>query len=475
VRRTGGITVVGLGPGDPRAVPEEAIERMRGADVVLLRTAWHPAVSRLAAEGIVADSFDRLYQQAQTLDEVYREIAGRLLALAADGYRVVYAVPGHPGVAEATVRELAAAQDKVPLEIVGAMSGLDAIFAVVPLDPARGISILDPAGLGRGPLPVDRDLLILQVDERLLAGEVKLKLLAHYPPDHPVVIIRAAGVPGEQEVTRTQLAALDHSPHRYDHLTSILVPALAEGRRAGCRYPLDPLVEVMQRLRSPEGCPWDREQTHQSLKNYVLEEAYELADALEQGDTHKVVDELGDLLLQVVFHGVIAMETGDFDLNQVVQGIVAKLRRRHPHVFGRAKLSSSEEALAQWGHIKAQEVGEEGTGKVLGRVPRGLPALLRATREVHRARAAGCRALGDAVLAAVPLGDAPRARLGRLLLTVVQAAAEEGIDPEAALHEATDRLVAVLEGEASSGGNQLEQGRPGGKGGQPDRHDPQGR
>ncbi|MDQ7794395.1 MAG: MazG family protein [bacterium] len=449
------VTVVGLGPGDPQDVPPAALERMREAVAVFVRTSRHPSVTRLDAEGIAYETFDYLYEQAHTLEHVYRSIADRLLRVAGAGGPVVYAVPGHPGVAEASVRELMARTDRV--ELVGAMSGLDAVFALAPLDPARGLVIMDPEGLHRhGPCP-DRDLLILQVDDRLLAGQVKLDLLEHYPPAHLVTIIRLAGVPGHQETVGVPLSALDHQT--FDHLTSIHVPAQrAPAPRRDCRFPLDPLVDIMLRLRSPAGCPWDRQQTHQSLKSYLLEEAYELAEALDLGDANKLVEELGDLLLQVVFHGVLAMEEGAFDLNQVVRGIAEKLRRRHPHVFGGASLSTSEEVLGQWGRLKAREGG----GK-LGSIPRTLPALLRAARVQARAEAAGYR-LEEAVVPSrwpPAAGEEPAEAVGQFLLAVVQGAAARGVDPEAALQDATDRLLLRLEGQVGSGGKRVEQGRPG--------------
>lgn len=440
------VIVVGLGPGDPADIPPACLERMRQADVVLVRTGFHPAVSGLTAAGITYATFDHLYEQAGTLEDVYRQIADHLLRLAGEGREVVYAVPGHPGVAEASVRELAR---RGAVEMVGAMSALDAIFALLPLDPAPGLTVLGPEGLRRHGPDARRDLLILQVDDRLLAGEVKLVLLDHYPPDHLVRLIRCAGLAGHQEVATVPLAALDH--HDFDHLTSIHVPALpGPGPATGCRFALDPLVEVMEHLRSPAGCPWDREQTHQSLRSYLLEEAYELAEALDLGDANKLVEELGDLLLQVVFHGVIAMEEGAFDLNQVVGGIVEKLRHRHPHVFGGAEAATTDEVLAQWGQLKARETGESR----LGNIPRSLPALLRAARLLVRARAAGYR------LPAVPpelcAGDGSAASVGQWLLAAVSVAVRGGIDAEAALQQATDRLLVQWEGQARSGGNELE-------------------
>ncbi len=221
----------------------------------------------------------------------------------------------------------------------------------------------------------------------------------------------------------------------------------------GCRYPLDALVDTMQTLR--RRCPWDREQDHRTLRSYVLEEAYELVDAIDSGSSHKLVDELGDLLLQVVFHCVIGMEQETFDLNRVVEGIGEKLRRRHPHVFGDSTASTSRAVLAQWSRSKAEE-----SGAILGNIPRSLPALMRAARVQSRASAAG---IGDEVsggfAAVLPqTGSSLERATGELLLGIALTAATRGVDPEAALHEATDRLIHELNQKVRAGRGKDEQG-----------------
>lgn len=139
------------------------------------------------------------------------------------------------------------------------------------------------------------------------------------------------------------------------------------------------LLEVMRRLRAPGGCPWDREQTHASLRPYVIEEAHEVVDAIRRQDMHKLADELGDLLLQVVFHAVIAEERGDFTFEDVVDGLVQKLVRRHPHVFGTAEVESADEVERQWQEIKAEERGAEGGDSLLDDLT-PLPALMQAQK-----------------------------------------------------------------------------------------------
>lgn len=210
------------------------------------------------------------------------------------------------------------------------------------------------------------------------------------------------------------------------------------------------LVEVMAKLRSEEGCPWDREQTWNSLRRYVLEEAYELVDAVDREDPAAVLEECGDLLLEVVFMAQIAHEEGRFGMAEVARGITRKLIRRHPHVFGdQERAADADAAFASWEKIKAAEKsGRQAPGD---RLPRGLPALLLAMKAVERPRAAedgegtdhdGILPAFDRMQAARRAGDPDdlETALGDLLLAVARGARRDGLDPESALRNAVRRL-----------------------------------
>ncbi|MCH8612130.1 MazG family protein [Arsenicicoccus dermatophilus] len=196
------------------------------------------------------------------------------------------------------------------------------------------------------------------------------------------------------------------------------------------------LVAVMDRLRSPGGCPWDAQQTHESLAPYAVEEAHELADAIASGDRDHLVEELGDVLLQVAFHARVGQEhpTAPFDVDDVAAGIVAKLRRRHPHVFGDAVVGGPADVEASWEAIKAQEKPER--SGVLDGVPASLPALARATKLATRLERQG---RADLLAAAAPAdpGDDVGARLWALVLE----ARAQGVDPELALRGVVDRIA----------------------------------
>lgn len=214
----------------------------------------------------------------------------------------------------------------------------------------------------------------------------------------------------------------------------------------------DRLLDIMARLRAPDGCPWDREQDHRSIRKYVIEEAYEVAEAIDHGDPRELCAELGDLLLQVVFHAQMASERGTFDARDVCRAISDKMERRHPHVFGDVAVSGSGEVLRNWERIKAGERGPDASA--IDGVPRALPSLQRAERISEKASRVGFdwpdreavlakvdeerSELGAALRAADPA--ATRREIGDLLLAVANLARKCDVEPEAALGEAVDRF-----------------------------------
>jgi len=227
-------------------------------------------------------------------------------------------------------------------------------------------------------------------------------------------------------------------------------------KKRECDFPLDPLVEVMDRLLAPGGCPWDREQTHESLRPYVVEEAYEVVGAIDSGDPAKLEDELGDLLLQVVFHAALARREARFDVNDVIGTITAKLLRRHPHVFGESQAGTPEAVLRQWEDIKRQEAGAGGReagaggqgagaggqGATTPRLEAHLPALMQAQKLLERTAR-----LGRPVAEGASMADSETAEadFGEMLLAVLERGRRAGVDAELALRAACGRLALKLE------------------------------
>lgn len=377
--------IAGLGPGNPEHIPLGLWKLLeQDSRPLYLRTAHHPAVKALEERGIKFTSFDSLYEKAASFEELYQGMV-RILLQAAETQEVIYAVPGHPLVAEASVSLLLkqAGAHGVETPLIPALSCLDAVFTALKLDPASGLTILDALAWSGRPWDLTQGALITQVYNRRVAGEVKLKLMDFLPDEHPVVVVRAAGVAGEERIKEIPLYELDRITW-LDHLTTLYVTPYPEGNK----YTLEGLRELMARLRGPGGCPWDKQQTHQTLKRYLLEEAYEVIEAIEEGDMYKLNEELGDLLLQVVFHARLAEEEGFFNLRDVVAGIVEKMLRRHPHVFGQVKLKTAQQVLKRWEEIKALERQGNGEGAIL-QAPRTLPALLRALKVQEQAARRG--------------------------------------------------------------------------------------
>ncbi|MGB9885776.1 MAG: nucleoside triphosphate pyrophosphohydrolase [Moorellales bacterium] len=450
----GKLWVVGLGPGDEKLLPPVNFSLLKRVRPIYLRTARHPVVPWLEAQGVGFVSFDGYYEEGSTFEEVYQAIVETLLHEAREKGEVAYAVPGHPLVAEDTVRRLLefSQQGEVQVQILPAMSCLDAIFGALRVDPAEGVAVVDAGRLERADLSPELSLVVLQVYNRLVASEVKLALAPLYGDEWTVYLVRAAGVPGEEKVARLSLYEIDRQPW-VDHLTSLYVPAISSANGFGPPGSLATLEAVMARLRGPQGCPWDRAQTHRSLRRYLLEECFETLEALDEGDPERLKEELGDLLLQVVFHARIAEEAGHFNLREVVAGLVEKLYRRHPHVFGRGQARTPEEVQDNWQRIKEKEKGR--SPSLLGGVPRELPALARAQKLQERAAAVGfdwpevagvwekLREEEEELAAAVAAGHQAEveAELGDLLFAVVNLARFLKVDAEGALRASIQRFV----------------------------------
>ncbi|MGI6650115.1 MAG: nucleoside triphosphate pyrophosphohydrolase [Bacillota bacterium] len=471
------IIVVGLGPGSWEGLTVRGWEAIDSARRVFFRTEQHPVVQELKNRGLCFTSFDYLYEEKPTFEDVYQAIVDILVKEArqefdhensgpnpVDGEEgsLVLAVPGHPLVAERTVEILRdrAKAESITVEIIPAMSGVEAVYASLGIDPTRGLCILDGLALDEHLPRPDLANLILQVYNPRVASEVKLSLMEYYPDDFKVWVVRAAGVPQEEKMIEVPLYELDRLPW-IDHLTSLYLPPQprAESKPKPepgypeAEFPLDPLVKVMDALLGPGGCPWDREQTHQSLRPYLIEETYEVIEALDDGDMDKLADELGDLLLQIVFHAALAREREYFDINDVILKITQKMIRRHPHVFGEEKVESAGEVLVNWEQIKRQEVKE--ANAYLSGIPRMLPALLRAQKVQAKAARVGfdwpsiegawekvkeeLRELEEAQLNGSH--SQKFEELGDLLFAVVNLARFYGVDSETALTRTIDKFI----------------------------------
>ena len=380
----GSITIVGLGPGPFGCLSLETWDVIRQAPKLLLRTAVHPTVEDLRSRGVNFTSYDTFYDQGEDFDSVYRAIADDVIeqARVAD---VVFAVPGSPMVAEKTVgliREAAGAVG-LPIVVLPGMSFFELLCNRLGIDPQQGLTLVDALEVETLPKDLATGLVITQVFSPLVASELKLALMERLPDEAPVIVARHLGLPDES-VTTVPLFELDRQAG-FDHLTSVYAPPASTG---GERFELDPLVKVMSRLRSPDGCPWDIEQSHATLRRYIIEEVYEVLEAIDEQDPTHLCEELGDLLLQIVFHARMAEEAGDFSMQDVVDTVTEKLIRRHPHVFGDISVQDAAEVIVNWDAIKRREKKQKPKSALDG-VPQGLPALLRANKLQMKAAKVG--------------------------------------------------------------------------------------
>ncbi len=457
-RRRPHVTVVGLGPaGADLLGPGVADLLVAAPGRAYLRTARHPAAARF--EGLPA--FDHLYEAAATFDEVYAGIVEALVAAAVESAPepVVYAVPGSPLVAERSV-DLLRADGRVEVTTQPALSFLDLAWVALGVDPlAEGVRLVDAGAFGSVASGEGGPFLVAQCWSRHLLSEVKLSV----PDDDGLtlprpVLLHHLGL-DDEVVAAVDWWDLDRTVEP-DHLTSLYVPGALplDVRTAG--QEMARLVALMDTLR--ERCPWDRAQTHGSLMPHLVEETYEVLDALGEVDRPEadadayahLEEELGDLLFQIVFHARLADEAGYFDLAGVANGVHDKLVHRHPHVFGDVDADSADQVVANWESIKKSE---KGRSSVTEGIPAALPALMLATKLARKARAVGlepddatARETADTLATLTrraegtdPQSDDPLSTdtadlhraLGELLFAVANLAQRLGVDAEQALRD----------------------------------------
>lgn len=440
------ITIVGLGPAGLDRLPTEVRRLLMAPDVqVVVRTLNHPAAAELAEVRPDVQSGDDLYETAADFDSVYRGLAARVLG---GGGHVVYAVPGSASVGERSVREIRRTAGDVPVEVVPGESFLALVFDRAEIDPIDdGAQVVDGRALP-DPLPLHVPTVITQVDRPEVLAEVAVRLSAVLEPDHEVTVLDALGSPDER-VERVELSLLptrDCGPR-----TTLVVPPAEVGWLG--------LVHTNRLLRRE--CPWDRRQTHRSLLPHLIEEAYEAAEAIARlgddapggepdfGEYAIVEEELGDLLLQVVFHATLAAEAGAFDVEEIAEAIRRKLVRRHPHVFGEVQADTPDQVLANWERLKAEE---KSRASLMDDVPLAFPALARAEKLQRRAATVGFdwddvapvlakveEELAE-LSAVVDDRDAALHEVGDLLFAVTNLARKVGVDAETALRIANDRF-----------------------------------
>ena len=400
----GNLRIIGLGPTDASGLTAEAIAAIEDDSENFLRTEHHDAVEYFRSHAIPYTCYDHLYDTMEDFDSVYRAIAEDLIERSKT-CKISYFVPGHPLVAEKTVVYLL--EHDPHIDIVDGLSFIEPVLRGVKKDPVEGLRFIDGDNFTDLDIDVHVDMLMTQVYNRRVASDVKLVLSDFYGDEHEVYILNHAGHPKKETILRRPLYMLD----RYDDYgfeTTVYVPKSNRAVATG------DVMRLVRRLRGKDGCPWDREQSHESIKANLIEEAYEAAYAISAGDSFRLEEELGDVLFQVIFHSELAKEEGTFSYETVVENLVEKMVHRHPHVFG--------EGHRDWEALKAEETGNKTLSEKLEHL-HGLPALLRGQKMLRKAEDSM-----DSFFASYVNGG--EERYVRELLRLLKEAQEEGIDLE---------------------------------------------
>lgn len=357
------IEIIGLGAGDIDQLPLGMYRKLKQhKQQVFTRTIGHPVVEALQEEQISFHAFDYIYEQHDQFQDVYEKIVEELVE-AAKASSVLYTVPGHPMLAEQTV-QLLLNHPEAQVEVLGGSSYLDDLFTTLEIDPIEGFQFIDATQFNREELSLDAHLVFCQVYNAFIASEVKLALLEILPADYQVWVVEAAGTKAEQK-WQIPLEELDRNMDM-SNLMSVYIPPVPTDLLL---HEFRQLRKIIRTLRSPGGCLWDQKQTHDSLRRYLLEETYELLEAIAKEDDLAMTEELGDVLLQVLLHSQIGEEAGYFSMDDVIKTLSKKMIHRHPHVF------DGEEPEKSWEELKAAEKNAPVSHSLLDKVVTGAPAL----------------------------------------------------------------------------------------------------
>ncbi len=428
---SGRVIVAGLGPAGTDLMTVGTQQTIEASPVVRLRTSVHPAAAL-----IDAPSYDHLYETLDSFEAVYAAIVDDLVALAAHG-DVVYVVPGAPTVAEHTV-ELLVARDDVVVVLLPAMSFLDLSWARLRIDPVeRGVQLVDGHRFDDALPLLSGPVLVSQCHNNDVLNDIKLAFVGREPDS--ATVLHHLGLPDEV-VALVPWSDID-STVEADHLTSLYIDSVPPNTATA----VVAFEALVRRLRAE--CPWDQAQTHESLMRYLIEESFEVVEAVETGkDDGVVASEFGDLFFQIVLHAVIADEVGGFDMVDITESIHTKLVRRHPHVFGDE--SEAGPSRLRWEELKAAETS---SASLFANIP-DLPSLAKAAKLMDKGDAMGFR-WPDIAFAAAKVDeelaelraetdiDAQQRELGDVFLALVGWARSAGIDPDTALRGANRRFI----------------------------------
>lgn len=469
----GKIYILGLGPGDVDSLTLGVVNRIKSGDKNFLRTIKHPTIKFFNDNNIPYESYDYVYDMKEDFKDVYEYIVEDLIKKAKEYKSINYIVPGNPMVAEKTVELLLKKEDKdLEIELMTGLSFIEPMLELLKRDPISGLKIVNGEEFDIKDIDINIDYIITQVYNRRVASDIKLVLSEVYGDEYEIYVVNRAGVKGEEKLYKIPIYELDRIDG-IDSLTSIYIPKVDKIIKK--LYDITDIIDTMKKLRSEEGCPWDREQTHKSIRQSVIEEAYEVVDAIDREDEEGLIEELGDLLLQIIFHCQIASEEGRFNLYHVTTQLNNKLIYRHPHVFDEKKVEKSAEVVYNWDRLKYNKRGISTYTDILKDIP-PLPALMKSYKVQERAGQVGFDwADVDGALEkvkeeyfeviesinAIEGGDIGEIEeeLGDLLFAVVNVCRFLNVNPEVALNRTVNKFIQrfeIMEKESIKMGKKLE-------------------
>jgi len=441
------LTIVTLGTGGEAFLTRGVEHALRSAKRLVLRTGRHPMTAFLQQENITYETLDALYDASEDFDAFNCDAAKKLIQMCEET-PVCYAVSD-----AAFDTTVAAVRAQLPgsadVTVLPGVSHASRCLAMVEAA-TPSVRLYAASELDKAPHSPEEALLVTELFSRTCAGDCKLKLMELLPEDICIQLITGDEATGELTCREIPLYELDRQPG-YDHLTAAYVPGVPMLNRS--RYNMNDLVQVVTRLRAPDGCPWDREQTHESILPDLLEESYEYIQAVREEDIDHMYDELGDVLLQVAMQSEIAHEHGEFDILDVTSAICGKMIERHPHVFGQVKADTSEQVLENWEALKRQQRGLHSHADAMANVSTGLSPLLRASKVQKKAAKVGFDfdnaqdALkkvyeeADEVKENLESGKDPEEEIGDLFFSVVNVCRLCGKNPDIALFSAVEKFI----------------------------------
>lgn len=453
----GRIYVIGLGPGSIDDLTLEAARMIESGRKNFLRTKHHPTVEYLREKQVEYKSFDYVYQGAENFEEVYETIVD-LLEEEARKEDINYLVPGNPLVAESTVKILL--ERDLDVKLVSGLSFIEPILELVGKDPIDGLQILDGLVFDILDININMDSIITQVHDKMILSQIKLILAEVYGDEFQVHYIQNAGIDGREVNEYIPIYQLDRLEEP-NLLTSLYIPKVEDKEEKV--FDFRDLLDIMAMLRSEDGCAWDREQTHESIRSSMIEEAYEAVDAIDKQDIDGIIEELGDVLLQVIFHSQIGFENGNFNIYDITSTLAEKLIYRHPHVFSNQDMEkdieNSSDIVYNWDVLKNKRRKLETYSERLRDI-KGLPSLLTSYKVQREAAKVGfdwddisgplekIEEEYKEVLEAIETStdnDRIEEEIGDILFSIVNLARFVGIDPEVALNRTINKFISRFE------------------------------